>query len=115
LITIKPNGEMPAPGEPDVEQGDGGLNVTIAIVLVVAAGAALLQAALLRGIAIGVEAVAAPKYLPKVANALNPLFGSTIRRTHKLAETTKEVFAEAYEQVNDVVAEVKAETDALGK
>jgi hypothetical protein len=32
-----------------------------------------------------------------------------------LAETTKEVFAEAYEQVNDVVAEVKAETEAQGK
>jgi hypothetical protein len=44
LITMMmPNGEMPAPGEPDVEQGDGGLNVTIATVLVVAAGAALLE------------------------------------------------------------------------
>jgi hypothetical protein len=51
---------------------DGGLNTTVATVVIVAAGAALFEAALLPGIAIGVAAVAAPKYLPKLAGALNP-------------------------------------------
>ena len=62
---------------------DGGLNTTVATVVIVAAGAALFEAALLPGIAIGVAAVAAPKYLPKLAGALNPLFKSAVRGTYK--------------------------------
>jgi hypothetical protein len=58
--------------------------------------------------------MAAPKYLPKVAGALNPLFKSTVRGTYKLAQKSKEMFAEAHEQVHDIVAEVKAENDGVG-
>jgi Protein of unknown function (DUF5132) len=94
---------------------DGGLNTTVATVVIVAAGAALFEAALLPGIAIGVAAVAAPKYLPKLAGALNPLFKSAVRGTYKFAQKSKEMFAEAHEQVNDIVAEVKAETEAQAK
>lgn len=96
-------------------QEDGGLNKTVAAVVVVAAGAALFEAALLPGIALGVAAVAAPKYLPKLTGALNPLFKSTVRGTYKFAQKSKEMFAEAQEQVNDIVAEVKAEGDAPAK
>jgi len=118
-MTTSPNGHGDIragsdAGEPDVEQGDGGLNATVATVVVVAAGAALFEAALLPGIAIGVAAVAAPKYFPKLASALNPLFKSTVRGTYKLAQKSKEAFAEAQEQVNDIVAEVKA-TEAQAK
>ena len=102
-------------GEPDVEQENGGLNATVATVVVVAAGAALFEAALLPGIAIGVAAVAAPKYFPKLAAAFNPLFKSTVRGTHKLAKQSKEAFAEAHEQMNDIIAEVKAATEAQAK
>jgi hypothetical protein len=35
--------------------------------------------------------------------------------THKLVRQPKEVFAEAQEQVSDIVAEVKAETEAEAK
>lgn len=94
------------------EPQDGGLNKTIATVVVVAAGAAIFEAALLPGLVLGVAAMAAPKYLPKVANALNPLFKSTVRGTYKLAQKSKEMFAEAHEQVHDIVAEVKAEGDS---
>ena len=59
----------------------------------------------------GVAAMAAPKYLPKMAGALSPLFKSTVRGTYKLAQKSKEVFAEAHEHVNDIVAEVRAESD----
>ena len=101
--------------QPQDDEENGGLNATVATVVVVAAGAALFEAALLPGIAIGVAAVAAPKYLPKLAGALNPLFKSTVRGTYKFAQKSKEVLAEAQEQVHDIVAEVKAENEAQAK
>jgi hypothetical protein len=96
-------------------EDDAGLRTAVATVAVVAIGAAVFEAALLPGIAIGVAAVAAPKYLPRLAGALNPLFKSTVRGTYKLAQKSKEMFAEAQEQVHDVVAEVKAENEAAAK
>jgi|ERR1700761_6034163 hypothetical protein len=97
------------------EQDGGGMNKTIATVAVVAVGAALFETALLPGLALGVAAVAAPKYLPRLSASLNPLFRSTVRGTYKLAQKSKEMFAEAHEQVNDIVAEVKAEGDSVAK
>ncbi len=115
------HGEMPA-GEAEElhhEQEGGelgnGLNKTVATVVVVAAGAALFEAALLPGLVLGVAAVAAPKYLPKLAGALKPLFKSTVRGSYKFAKKSKEMFAEAHEHVNDIVAEVKAEGDGIAK
>jgi len=93
------------------EDQENGLNKTVATVVVVGAAAALFEAALLPGIAIGVAAVAAPKYLPKLGAALNPLFKSTVRGTYKLAQKSREMFAEAQEQFHDSLAEVKAEAD----
>jgi hypothetical protein len=102
-------------GQSPEGQEDSGLGAAVATVVVVAAGAALFEAALLPGIALGVAAVAAPKYFPKLAGALNPLFKSTVRGTYKLAQKSKEAFAEAHEHVNDIVAEVKAENEAQPK
>ena len=101
-----------AAGEPQ-DQENGGINKTLATVVVVAAGAALFEAALLPGLVLGVAAMAAPKYLPKLASSLAPVFKSTVRGTFKLAQKSKEAFAEAHEHVNDIVAEVRAE-DADG-
>jgi hypothetical protein len=101
--------------EPDVEQENGGLSTTVATVVVVAAGAALFEAALLPGIALGVAAAAAPKYFPRLAAAFNPLFKSTVRGAYTLAKKSREALAEAHEQVNDIIAEVKAETEARAK
>jgi Protein of unknown function (DUF5132) len=91
------------------DQESGGINKTVATVVVVAAGAALFEAALLPGLVLGVAAMAAPKYLPKLSSALGPVFKSTVRGTFKLAQKSKEAFAEAHEHVNDIVAEVRAE------
>ena len=104
-----------APFEEHHEQEGGAMNKTIATVAVVAVGAALFETALLPGLALGVAAVAAPKYLPKLSAALNPLFKSTVRGTYKFAQKSKEMFAEAHEQVNDIVAEVKAEGETVAK
>src|SRR3974390_2045434 len=104
------NGHDPSHGEPIDETADaphddqenGGLSKTVATVVVVGAAAALFEAALLPGIAIGVAAVAAPKYLPKIAAGLSPLFKSTVRGTYKLAQKSKERFPEAHEQVHEI-------------
>jgi hypothetical protein len=82
---------------------------TAATVAVVGVGAALFEAALLPGLVLGVAAMWAPQYFPKMGEALNPLFRSTVRGAYKLGNKTREFVAEAQEQVHDIVAEVHAE------
>ncbi len=84
---------------------------TVATVAVVGIGAAAFEAALLPGIVLGVAAMWAPRYLPKMGAALNPLFRSTVRGAYKIRQKTREMMAEAHEQVHDIVAEVNAEGD----
>jgi hypothetical protein len=86
-----------------------------ATVGVVAVGAALWEVALLPGIALGVAAMLAPKYVPRVSSALTPMFRSSVRGVYKFGQKTREMMAEAKEQVNDIVAEVHAEGDAATK
>ena len=87
----------------------------VAAVAVVAVGAALFEVALIPGIALGAAAVAAPKYLPRLGAALNPIFKSTVRGTYKLAQKSKEMFHEAREHVHDAVAEAKADVETAAK
>jgi hypothetical protein len=97
------------------EEGHSHTNeaVTVAATVgVVAVGAALFEIALLPGIALGVAAMLAPKYVPKVGAAMTPMFRSTVRGAYKLGQKTREMMAEAKEQVHDIVAEVHAEGDA---
>jgi hypothetical protein len=84
---------------------------TVATVAVVGVGAAIFEAALLPGLVLGVAAMWAPQYFPKMGEALNPLFRSTVRGAYKLGNKTREMMAEAQEQVHDIVAEVHAESD----
>jgi hypothetical protein len=102
-----------AAAEPIDSEGDdrGDLTATVATVAVVGIGAAAFEAALLPGIVLGVAAVWLPQYFPKMGEAFNPLFRSTVRGAYKLGKKTKEMMAEAHEQVNDIVAEVHAEDD----
>jgi hypothetical protein len=97
---------MEANGE---DRGD--MVATIATVAVVGVGAAVFEAALLPGIVLGVAAVAVPRYLPQIGAGLSPLFRSTVRGAYRMGQKTKEMFAEAQEQVHDIVAEVDAEKD----
>jgi Protein of unknown function (DUF5132) len=86
--------------------------VTVAATVgVVAVGVALFEVALLPGMVIGVAAMLAPKYVPKVGAALTPMFKSTVRGAYKFGQKTREMVAEAKEQVHDIVAEVHAEDD----
>jgi hypothetical protein len=59
-----------------------------------------------------------PQYFPKIGEALNPLFRTTVRGAYKLSNKTREMMAEAQEQFHDIAAEVDAEKDvgaAAGK
>lgn len=85
---------------------------TAATVGVVAVGAVIFEAALLPGLALGVAAVLAPKYLPRIGSALNPLFRSTVRGAYRVGQKSREAFAEAQEHLHDIAAEVNAEDDA---
>jgi hypothetical protein len=103
-------------GEPHdhVEAAEGRVNETMtmaATIGVVAVGAALWEVALLPGIALGAAAVLAPKYVPKMSSALTPMFRSSVRGVYKFGQKTREMVAEAKEQVNDIVAEVHAEAE----
>jgi hypothetical protein len=84
----------------------------VATVAVVGVAAAAFEVALLPGIVLGVAAVAVPRYLPQIGAAVTPLFRSTVRSAYKIGQKTKEMMAEAHEQVHDIVAEVHAEGDA---
>ena len=107
------NGQHAAADEPhEGENGSDELLATAATVGVVAVGALVFEAALIPGIVLGVAAMLAPKALPKIGTALNPLFKSTVRGAYRLSEKAREVAAEMQEQVHDIVAEVKSEGDA---
>jgi Heavy metal associated domain 2 len=85
-------------------ENDGDTNdiVTVATTVgAVAVGAALVEVALLPGIALGVAAMVAPKYVPKLGAALTPMLRSSVRGAYKFSQKAREVVAEAKEQVND--------------
>src|SRR6516165_2595638 len=68
--------------------------VTVAATVgVVAVGVALFEVALLPGMAIGVAAMLAPKYVPKMGEALTPMFKSTVRGVYKFGQKTREMVA----------------------
>ena len=124
----KANGGVPQDAQHDTANANSGqapvddlegqdqseMVATVATVAVVGVAAAVFEAALLPGLVLGVAAVALPKYVPKMGEALNPLFRSTVRGAYKLSRKTKEMMAEAQEHVHDIVAEVHAEAGEDG-
>lgn len=87
-----------------------GMNVeTAATVGVVAIGAAIIEVALIPGMILGVAAVVAPKVLPRMGEAFQPMFKATVRGAYHAGRKAHHIFAEAQEHVHDAVAEAKAE------
>jgi hypothetical protein len=87
----------------------------IATIAVVGVGAAIISAELIPGMLIGVAAA----FLPGIGPKIRPFMKSTIRAGYAAVKKTKEMVAEASEQVQDVVAEARsehaAETEAAAK
>jgi hypothetical protein len=97
--------------------GSGGPNfVTTATTIgVVAVAAAIVDIALIPGLVIGVAAAFAPKFVPKLGERLEPLFNSTVRGAYKMTRKARSAVAEAQERMNDIAAEVDAESVAEAK
>ena len=103
-------GEEPA-GTGAINNSDE-LMIGAATVGVICVGAALIEAALIPGVVIGVAAMLAPKALPKLGTAVEPMFRGAVRGTYKLGQKARHIMAEAQEQVHDIVAEENATTAA---
>jgi hypothetical protein len=105
----EPAGMQEAPASGDHAEGSNDLGTKIATVAAVGVAAALIEAELVPGILLGAAAVLAPNVFPKLSGSMRPLVKSAIRAGYKLAGKTRETLAEASEQFQDIVAEVKAE------
>ena len=82
-----------------------------ATIAVVGVGVALISTELIPGMLIGVCAA----FLPGVGPKLRPLFKSSVRAGYAAVRKTRELYAEATEQVQDVVAEARAENTTKGE
>lgn len=76
---------------------------------------AWLKGNIVSGLAIGVgSAILAPIVGPALSKAAKPLAKAAIKGGLALFETGKEKFAEAYEIVDDLIAEARAEISTPG-
>lgn len=78
-------------------------------VAAVGVAAALIEVELIPGMLLGVAAMLAPNLVPKIGGALRPVVKSAVRAGYNVAAKTRESVAEASEQFQDIVAEVKSE------
>lgn len=86
---------------------------SLATAVAVGVGVAILQPELIPGVLIGAGAVLAPKLLPTVGGIFRPLLKTVVKAGYSAAMAVREVAAEAGEQVEDIVAEAKAEHQAV--
>jgi hypothetical protein len=109
---VLPSAEVEGPPEAGaVTGGDRSDLMTKAVTVgVIGVGVALFEAALIPGMIIGVAAMLAPKALPRIGAGMQPAFRSAVRGAYKVGQKARHAFAEAQEQVHDIVAEANAET-----
>jgi len=86
-----------------------GVGEQLAMATAVGLGVAALEMELLPGVLLGVGAMLAPKMVPALSSILRPLAKTAIRLGYSAFNTAQNMVAEASEQVQDMVAEVKAE------
>jgi hypothetical protein len=99
-------------GLPDVLEEEGS---SLLGTLVTGAAVALIKPDLLPGMAVGVAAALGPKLLPAVGSLLRPIVKTAVRAGYVTAVATRGVVAEAGEQVQDLIAEARANTDVNRK
>jgi hypothetical protein len=100
----RPTQNVPAHLPSDEETG---LGAQIGTAAAVGIAAALIEVDLIPGILIGDGAMLAPKFLG--SSLLRPLVNRVIRAGYSLKESTREAVGEASEQLQDMVAELRAE------
>jgi hypothetical protein len=84
----------------------------LGIAALVGVAVAAVEAELLPGLLIGVGAMLAPKLVPGVGKVVRPLGKILVRVGYEVAVKAQEIVAEASEQVQDMVAEIKTEKAA---
>src|SRR5580692_7563859 len=104
------NPELENFGE-ETKNNDNDVVAKVATIAVIGVGAALISTELIPGMLIGVCAA----FLPGVGPKLRPLFKSSVRAGYAAVRKTRELYAEATEQVQDVVAEARAENTTKGE
>jgi hypothetical protein len=90
----------------DLLSGEGGAVGTAAAIVV---GAALIEVELIPGLIIGAGAILLGKLFPELGSYVRPMIKGAIRAGFSASQKVQEVMAEASEQVQDLVAEVKHE------
>jgi hypothetical protein len=85
----------------------------IATVALVGLGVALLEVELIPGMLIGVAAMLFPKLVPRLGTVVRPIVKSAVRAGMVVTERARETVAEATEQVQDIVAEVRAQHEPM--
>ena len=82
---------------------------TVAIVAAAAAAVALIEIDWLPGLLIGVGATLAPKAFPNLGRSMRPLIKGVVSASFTFAESARTALAEAREEMEDIIAEVRAE------
>jgi|SRR5271154_5412880 len=91
--------------EPPEEVSNNDVVAKVATIAVIGVGAALISAELIPGMLIGLAAA----FIPGIGPKMRPLLKTTIRAGYAAVKKTKEMVAEASEQMQDVVAEARSE------
>ena|SRR5579871_3687121 len=81
----------------------------MATVVLVGAGVAIIEPELIPGMLIGAGAWLAPKVLPSLGSMLRPAVKGIVKAAYSMTTSVREMAAEAGEQIEDIVAEAKAE------
>ncbi len=84
---------------------------SMATVVLVGAGVAIIEPELIPGMLIGAGAWLAPKLLPSIGNMLRPAVKGIVKAAYSATNAVREVAAEAGEQMEDIVAEARAEQE----
>ncbi len=82
---------------------------SLATAAIVGVGVALVEPELIPGMLIGAGAWLVPKLLPALGSMLRPVVKGVIKAGYSATMAVREVVAEASEQVEDIVAEARAE------
>jgi hypothetical protein len=98
-----------------VTSEDDLVNAGLATAAIVGLGVVILRSNLLPGMLLGVASMMAPRLFPNLEPALRPFIKDAIKVGYSAAGKAKEMAAEASEQFQDMVAEIRYEEELANK
>ncbi len=91
------------------ETGLGSEGPSLATAILVGTGVAIVEPEFIPGMLIGAGAWLAPKLLPAVGRMFRPVVKGIVKAGYSATMAARQTFAEATEQVEDIVAEARSE------